>query len=104
MASVSITPAAADPRRPSTGAIGGGGPGGPKTVTRDPEYFVLRLLGERGQEQDGFPWARCFTCQGMSVVVTDCMSPPKDRVVRHAVIQPDGHLYGSWDDPGHILI
>jgi hypothetical protein len=40
----------------------------------------------------------------MSVVVTDCMSPPKDRVVRHAVIQPDGHLYGSWDDPGHILI
>jgi len=23
--------------------------------------------------------------------------------VRHAVIQPDGHLYGSWDDPGHVL-
>jgi molybdenum cofactor biosynthesis enzyme MoaA len=66
--------------------------------------FVLRLLRERGHEQDGFPWARCFTCQGMSVVVTDCMTPPKDRVVRHAVIQPDGHLYGSWDDPGNILI
>ena len=66
--------------------------------------FVLKILSERGQEQDAFPWARCFSCQGMSVVVTDCMTPPKDRVVRHAVIQPDGHLYGSWDDPGHILI
>jgi hypothetical protein len=69
----------------------------------DPE-FVLRVLGERGQEQDAFPWARRFTCQGMGVVVTDSMNPPRDGVVRHAVIQPDGHMYGSWDDPGHILI
>jgi molybdenum cofactor biosynthesis enzyme MoaA len=69
----------------------------------DPD-FVLETLRERGQEQDPFPWARCFTYRGMSVVVTDCMNPPKERVVRHAVIQPDGHLYGSWDDPGHILI
>lgn len=66
--------------------------------------FVLAGLAERGNEQDSFPWARTFTCQTMSVVVTDCMTPPTDRVVRHAVIQPDGHLYGSWDDPGNILI
>ncbi len=66
--------------------------------------FVLKLLTERAEEQDAFPWARAFSHRGMSVLVTDCMSPPKDRVVRHAVIQPDGHLYGSWDDPGHILV
>jgi|GEM_PF-6247168 len=64
---------------------------------------VVALLGERGREQPSFPWARAFTCQGMGVVVTDALNPPQDRVVRHAVIQPDGHLYGSWDDPGHVL-
>jgi molybdenum cofactor biosynthesis enzyme MoaA len=64
---------------------------------------VLALLAERGHEQPSLPWARAFTCQGMSVVVTDGLTQPQERAVRHAVIQPDGHLYGSWDDPGHIL-
>ncbi len=65
--------------------------------------LILALLTERGREEPSLPWARAFTCQGMGVVVTDALSAPQDRVVRHAVIQPDGHLYGSWDDPGHVL-
>lgn len=66
--------------------------------------LVLSVLGERGSEQAPLPWARAFTCQGMSAIVTDAMNQPLDRVLRHAVIQPDGHLYGSWDDPGHVLV
>ncbi len=66
--------------------------------------FILNELAKNGKEQASFPWAQVFTYDGLSVVVTDHMNAPKDGVIRHAVIQPDGHLYGSWDDPGDILI
>jgi hypothetical protein len=66
--------------------------------------FILSELATRGAEQDSLPWAQIFTYGGLSVVVTDHMNPPKDGIVRHAIIQPDGRLHGSWDDPGIILI
>jgi hypothetical protein len=66
--------------------------------------FIIQYLSEHGTPKDLLPWARQFTFEGMSVVVTDCMSPPKGEIARHAVIQPDGHLYLSWDDPGDIYI
>jgi len=69
----------------------------------DPAFIVqgLRKIGEEGES---WPWAYRFDVEGISVVVTDGMNPPEDGIVRHAVIQPDGHLYGSWDDPSDIII
>ncbi len=66
--------------------------------------FIIKELAAKGREQEPLPWAQMFTCDGLSIMVTDHMNPPKDNVIRHAIIQPDGHLYGSWDDPGNILI
>ncbi|MBN2495002.1 MAG: radical SAM protein [Deltaproteobacteria bacterium] len=66
--------------------------------------FLIDALEAGGREQDPLPWAQVFTYDGLSVVVTDHMNPPRDNMLRHAIIQPDGHLYGSWDDPGNILI
>ena len=71
-----------------------------------PPEMALEALKScpEAQEQDPLPWARRFSLKGMSVVVTECMSPPKDGLARSAVIQPDGHLYLSWDDPADIAI
>lgn len=66
--------------------------------------FMIDYLRQHGREKDPLPWAQWFTFEGMSVVITDHMNAPKDGVARHAVIMPDGHLYGSWDDRGDILI
>src|SRR3989339_210677 len=64
--------------------------------------FIIDYLRQYGREKDPLPWAQWFTFEGMSGVVTDHMNAPKDGVARHAVIQPDGHLYSSWDDTGDI--
>jgi hypothetical protein len=85
-------------------------PGSLKVATWIDENYVgpemvLDVLKQGGaKEVDPLPWALKFAYQGMSVVVTECLTPPKDGLVRSAVIQPDGHLYASWDDPADILI
>jgi pyruvate-formate lyase-activating enzyme len=71
----------------------------PELVSRTMTSFMPGSV-----QQEPLPWAKLWTWSGMSIMLTDCMTAPKGGVVRHAVIQPDGHLYGSWEDPGHILI
>ena len=66
--------------------------------------FAITMLREKGREKEPLPWALRFGYEGMSVVLTDHMNAPIKEHVRHAVIQPDGHLYGSWDDPSDIII
>lgn len=56
------------------------------------------------KEQDPLPWSRRFSFNGMSVVISECITPPKDSLARSAIIQPDGHLYLSWDDPADIAV
>jgi len=74
----------------------------------DPNIIIgtLRQRVQAGEatEKKPWPWALRFGYDGMSVVVTDHMNAPKDGKARHAVVQPDGHLYGSWDDPADIII
>ncbi|MEK7376781.1 MAG: radical SAM protein [Candidatus Margulisiibacteriota bacterium] len=69
----------------------------------DPKMAIETICAAGAAEKDSLPWARRFSYLGMSVVITDTMSPPKDGMVRSGIIQPDGHLYGSWDDPADIL-
>ncbi len=42
---------------------------------------------------------------GLSVVVTTCQSEnPNPNEIRSIILQPDGHLYHSWEHPGSILL
>jgi molybdenum cofactor biosynthesis enzyme MoaA len=66
--------------------------------------FIINILRERASELSSWPWALRFDLEGISVVITDHMTPPKEGIFRHGIIQPDGHLYGSWDDPSDILV
>ncbi|MFA5034209.1 MAG: radical SAM protein [Candidatus Margulisiibacteriota bacterium] len=66
--------------------------------------FLLEILRVRGKEQAPLPWGYKFNYDGVSVVVAECLTPPKDGEIRSGIIQPDGHMYGSWDDPADILI
>ena len=81
--------------------------GYPYLVGKICEIIVEELCNdftEKGIEKEPLPWALRFGYEGMSVVLTDHMNAPIKEHVRHAVIQPDGHLYGSWDDPSDIII
>jgi len=68
----------------------------------DPD-FIVTILREGATEMEPWPWALRFDYQGISVVITDHMTAPEKGIIRHGVIQPDGHLYGSWDDPKDII-
>jgi molybdenum cofactor biosynthesis enzyme MoaA len=70
----------------------------------DPQIAINTMIAEKAIEKDPLPWAKRFSYLGLSVVITDTMNPPKDGLVRSAIIQPDGHLYASWDDPADIII
>lgn len=69
----------------------------------DPD-FIVRILKVQAHELEPWPWALRFDYQGISVVITDHMTAPEKGVIRHGVIQPDGHLYGSWDEPKDIIV
>jgi hypothetical protein len=68
----------------------------------DPD-FIVRILQARANELEPWPWAMRFDYKGISIVITDHLTAPGKGKVRHGVIQPDGHLYGSWDDPKDII-
>jgi molybdenum cofactor biosynthesis enzyme MoaA len=70
-----------------------------------PLGFIFESLEKiSARENDSLPWSRKFSWEGLSVVIAECLTPPKDGLVRSGIIQPDGHLYGSWDDPADILV
>ena len=68
------------------------------------DWLRERVAAGHATEKDQWPWAVRFGFEGMSVVVTEHMTAPIKEEVRHGVVQPDGHLYGSWDDPADIII
>jgi hypothetical protein len=45
-----------------------------------------------------------YDFQGLSVVLTDCMSDTQSEEVRSLILQSDGHLYHSWNYKGSILL
>jgi len=45
-----------------------------------------------------------YDFQGLSVVLTNCMSDTQSDEVRSLILQSDGHLYHSWNYKGSILL
>jgi molybdenum cofactor biosynthesis enzyme MoaA len=66
--------------------------------------FIIEMLRHRATELEPLPWALRFSHEGISIIVTDALTAPEKNLIRHGVIQSDGHLYGSWDDPNDIIV
>lgn len=49
--------------------------------------------------------ARVFDYHGLSVVVATCMSDTEEvEEIRSFILQPDGHVYHSWNFKGSVLL
>ncbi len=49
--------------------------------------------------------ARVYDYHGLSVVVTTCMSDTEEvEEIRSFILQPDGHIYHSWNYRGSVLL
>ncbi|NQU17567.1 MAG: hypothetical protein HQ564_05820 [Candidatus Saganbacteria bacterium] len=77
----------------------------------DPSKVIIPELRNMAEEKTPWPWALRFGWEGMSVIVTEHLTEPKQdendpgiEQARHSVIQDDGGLYLSWDDPSSRVL
>jgi len=66
---------------------------------------LQKHLGENYQQLlPAFPWgAMVFGVEGVSVCLTDCLSPPRTKEFRYLIYDRDGHLRYMWDRPEAVI-
>ena len=67
--------------------------------------MIRKTIKETGRELRTMPYgAAVYDFMDMSVCLTTCMTNnKKEDEIRSLILQPDGHIYHTWDYKGSIL-
>ncbi len=75
------------------------------TISRSELCLLGELLQSDGTKLRPLPhggWV--YDLNGLGVVLTTCMTDTQADEVRSLILQPDGHIYHSWNHQGSIIL